>query len=62
MEQLKFELLRRHGFDPQQLYPVELVLFLFFLLLRLFGASGILAPLAQVDAIVRVGPLTDGFF
>ena len=62
MEQLKFELLRRFGFDPQQLYPVELVLFLFFLLLFLFGASRIPAPLAQVDAIVRVGPLTDGFF
>ena len=29
MEQLKFELLRSFGFDPQQLYPIELVLFLF---------------------------------
>ena len=64
MEQLKFELLRRLGFETQELYAVELVLFLFFFffLLLLFGASGIPAPLAQVDAIVRVGPLTDGFF
>jgi hypothetical protein len=62
MEQLKFELLRSFGFDPQQLYPVELVLFLFLLLLLLFGASRISAPLDQVEAIVRVGPLTDCFF
>jgi hypothetical protein len=54
MEQLKFELLRRLGFDPQELYAVELVLFLFLLLL-LFGASGIPAPLAQVDTIVCIG-------
>ena len=61
MEQLKFELLRSFGFDPQQLYPVELVLFLFLLLLLLFWASRIFALLDQVDAIVRVGPLTDCF-
>jgi hypothetical protein len=62
MEQLNFELLRRFGFEPQQLYPVELVVFLFLLLLLLFGASRISAPLDQVEAIVRVGPLTDCFF
>ena len=66
MEQLKFELLRRLGFDPQQLYPVELVLallfFLLLLLLLLIGASGISAPLVQVDAIVRVGSLVDCLF